>query len=142
VECRRGAAGVDGAEAGHSETVENRQPWSARRRRTLLGLGALALLMGLAALALPAEYGATAAVLAALFAFLAVTAFVVFVAVPGPGTLRTLARTVPLAGAVLVVAILLLLATDAALRWLWILIALAAAAWTASAAWRTRHSQE
>ena len=98
--------------------------------------------MGLAALALPDEIGATAAVLAALFAFLLVTAFVVFVAVPGPGTLGTLARTVPLAGAVLVVAVLLLLSTDAALRWLWILIALAAAAWTESAVWQTRRSQD
>jgi hypothetical protein len=98
--------------------------------------------MGLAALALPDEYGATAAVLAALFGFLLVTALIVFIAVPGPGTLETLARSVPLAGAVLVVAVLLLLSTDAALRWLWILIALAAAAWTASAVWRTRRSED
>jgi hypothetical protein len=98
--------------------------------------------MGLAALALPDEYGATAAVLSALLAFLLVTAFVVFVAVPGPGTLETLSRSVPLAGAVLVVAVLLLMSTDAALRWLWILIALAAAGWTASAVWRTRQSEE
>ena len=128
--------------SGHSETVENRVPWSARRKRTLLGLAAGAVVMGLAALALPDEYGATAAVLAALLAFLLVTAVVVFVAVPGPDTLGTLARSVPLAGAVLVVAVLLLLSTDAALRWLWILIALAAAAWTASALWRTRRSED
>ena len=133
---------MDGAGPGHSETVENRVPWSDRRRRTVLGLGAGVLVMGLAALALPDEYGATAAVLAALFAFLLVTALVVFVAVPGPGTLGTLSRSVPLAGAVLVVAVLLLLSTDAALRWLWILIALAAAGWTASAVWRTRRSGE
>jgi hypothetical protein len=127
---------------GHSGTVENRVPWSGRRRRTLVGLGAGALVMGLAALALPDEYGATAAVLAALLAFLLVTALVVFVAVPGPGTLETLSRSVPLAGAVLVVAVLLLMSTDAALRWLWTLIALAAAGWTASAVWRTRKSED
>jgi hypothetical protein len=121
--------------------VENRVPWSARRRRTLIGLTAATLLFGLAALALPDEFGATSAVLAALCAFLLVAAFVVFVAVPGPGTLATLSRSVPLAGAVLVVAVLLLLSTDAALRWLWILIALAAAAWTASAVWRTRQTR-
>ena len=106
-----------------------------------MGLGAGAAVLGLAALALPDEYGATAAVLAALLGFLLVTALVVFVAVPGPGTLDTLSRSVPLAGAVLVVAVLLLLSTDAALRWLWILTALAAAAWTASAVWRTRRTE-
>jgi hypothetical protein len=100
------------------------------------------LFFGLAALALPDEYGATSAVLAALCAFLLVAALVVFIAVPGPGTLETLSRSVPLAGAVLVVAVLLLLSTDAALRWLWILIALAAAAWTASAVWRTRQQED
>ena len=47
-----------------------------------------------------------------------------------------------LAGAVLVVAVLLLLSTDAALRWLWILTALVAAAWTASAVWRTRRTED
>jgi hypothetical protein len=122
--------------------VENRAPWSSRRRRTLVGLTAGMLLFGLAALALPDEYGATSAVLAALCAFLLVAALVVFIAVPGPGTLEILSRSVPLAGAVLVVAVLLLLSTDAALRWLWILIALAAAAWTASAIWRTRQSED
>jgi hypothetical protein len=117
-------------------------PWSSRRRRTLLGLGAATLVAGLAALALPDEFGVTAGILAALSAFLLVTALVVFVAVPGPGTLETLSRSVPLAGAVLVVAVLLLLSTSAELRWLWVLIALAAAAWTASAVWRTRRSEE
>ena len=82
------------------------------------------------------------ATLAALCAFLFVAALVVFVAVPGPGTLETLSRSVPLAGAVLVVAVLLLLSTDAALRWLWILTALVAAAWTASAVWRTRRTED
>lgn len=133
---------MDRPTPGHCGTVENRVPWSARRQRLLLGLVCGTLLFGLAALALPDEYGATSAVLAALCAFLLVAAFVVFVAVPGPGTLSTLTRSVPLAGAVLVVAVLLLLSTDAALRWLWILIALAAAAWTASAVWRTRRSQD
>jgi hypothetical protein len=132
---------VDHAAPGHSETVENRMPWSDRRRKTLLGLGAGALVLGLAALLLPDEYGATSAVLAALCAFLFVTALVVFVAVPGPGTLETLARSVPLAGAVLVVAVLLLLSTDAELRWLWVLIAVAAAVWTAWAVWQTRRSE-
>ena len=108
----------------------------------LLGLAVATILFGLAALALPDEYGATSAVLAALCAFLLVAAFVVFLAVPGPGTLQALSRSVPVAGAVLVVAVLLLLSTDAALRWLWILIALAAAAWTASAVWRTRRQEE
>jgi hypothetical protein len=117
-------------------------PWSSRRRRTLLGLAGGTLLFGLAALALPDEYGATTAVVAALCAFLLVAAFVVFIAVPGPGTLETLSRSVPLAGAVLVVAVLLLLSTDAELRWLWILIAVAAAAWTASAVWRARRSED
>ncbi|TFV76645.1 hypothetical protein E4P39_06930 [Blastococcus sp. CT_GayMR19] len=132
---------MDHAAPGHSETVENRVPWSGRRRKTLLGLGAGALVLGLAALLLPDEYGATSAVLAALCAFLFVTALVVFVAVPGPGTLETLSRSVPLAGAVLVVAVLLLLSTDAGLRWLWVLIAVAAAAWTAWAVWQTRRSE-
>ena len=133
---------MDGVAAGHCGTVENRVPWSDRRRRTLLGLTAGLGVTGLAALALPDEYGATAAVLAALFAFLLVTAFVIFVAVPGPDTLATLSRSVPLAGAVLVVAVLLLFSTDAALRWLWVITALLAAAWTASAVWRTRRSED
>src|SRR5687767_3621196 len=95
---RRAARRVDRPVPGHCETVENRVPWSDRRKRTLAGLGAGALVMGLAALALPDEFGATAAVLAALFAFLLVAAVVVFVAVPGPDTLETLSRSVPLAG--------------------------------------------
>ena len=136
------APGVDRPVPGHCETVENRVPWSSRRRRTVTGLGAGMVLFGLAALALPDEYGATSATLAALCAFLLVAALVVFVAVPGPGTLERLSRSVPLAGAALVVAVLLLLSTDAALRWLWILIALAAAAWTASAVWRTRRTED
>ena len=117
-------------------------PWSGRRRRALLVLTAALVLTGLAAPVLPGEYGATAAVLAALCAFLLVAAFVIFIAVPGPDTLDTLSRSVPLAGAVLVVAVLLLFSTDAALRWLWVLTAVAAAAWTASAVWRTRQSED
>ena len=85
--------------------------------------------------------GATSAVLAALCAFLLVVATIVFVAVPGPGTLGTLMRSVPLAGAVLVVAVLLLLSTPADLRWLWIAATVGAAAWTAAAVWSTRNSR-
>lgn len=133
---------MDHGRPGHSGYVENRVPWSGRRRRALLVLAAGLVLTGLAALVLPDEFGATAAVLAALFAFLLVAALVIFIAVPGPDTLSTLSRSVPLAGAVLVVAVLLLLSTDAALRWLWVLTAAVAAAWTASAVWRTRQSED
>jgi hypothetical protein len=121
---------------------EPRPPWSARRRRLLLWLAVGAVLGGLGAVGLPNEFGVTAGFVAALCAFLLVAALVVFITVPGPDTLGTLLRTSPLAGAVLVVAVLLLLSTDAALRWLWILIALAAAAWTASAVWRTRRTED
>jgi hypothetical protein len=120
--------------------VVERPPWSDRRRRTLLGLALGIVAFGLGAIALPDQYGLTSAFLAALCGFLLVTAAVVFVAIPGPDTLGTLLRTVPLAGAVLVVAVLLLLSTDAELRWLWSGIALAAAAWTATAVWQTRRS--
>ena len=95
---------------------------------------------GLGAIALPDQYGLTSAFLAALCGFLLVTATIVFIAIPGPDTLGALLRTVPLAGAVLVVAVLLLLSTDAELRWLWSVIAVAAAAWTATAVWQTRRS--
>ena len=40
----------------------------------------------------------------------------------------------------LVVAVLLLLSTSASLRWLWSLIAVAAAGWTAFAVWETRRT--
>jgi hypothetical protein len=119
--------------------VENKPPWSQRRRRTLFGLGAASVLFGIGSIALPDEWGAKSLYLAALCAFLLVVAVVVFVAIPGPGTLHTLAHTVPLAGAVLVVAVLLLLSTSD-LRWLWALVSLAAAAWTAVAVWETRRS--
>ena len=62
-----------------------------------------------------------------------------FVAIPGPGTLHTLVHTVPVAGAVLVVAVLLLLSTPQ-LRWLWSVVTLAAAAWTAVAVRETRRT--
>ena len=120
--------------------MESRPPWSRRRRRTLVGLALGIVAFGLGAIALPDEYGVTSMFLAALCGFLLVVATVVFVAVPGPDTLRTLFRTVPLAGAVLVVAVLLLLSTSADLRWLWSVIAVAAAAWTAAAVWETRRS--
>ncbi len=120
--------------------VERRPPWSDRRRRTLLGLALGVVAFGLGAIALPDEYGFTSMFLAALCGFLLVVALIVFVAIPGPDTLRTLFHTVPLAGAVLVVAVLLLLSTSADLRWLWSLIAVAAAGWTAAAVWETRRS--
>jgi len=120
--------------------VESRPPWSDRRRRTLLGLALGLVAFGLGAIALPDEYGVTSMFLAALCGFLLVVAVIVFVAIPGPDTLRTLFHAVPLAGAVLVVAVLLLLSTSADLRWLWSLIAVAAAGWTAAAVWETRRS--
>jgi hypothetical protein len=118
--------------------VESTPAWSRRRSRTLLGFALGIVVFGLAAIALPAQYGLTSAWLAALCGFLLVVAAVVFVAIPGPDTLRTLLHTVPLAGAVLVVAVLLLLSTPADLRWLWSLITLAAAAWTVTAVRQTR----
>ncbi|HLM06462.1 MAG TPA: hypothetical protein VK402_14885 [Blastococcus sp.] len=118
----------------------DRPPWSDRRRRTLLGLALGIVAFGLGAIALPDQYGLTSLFLAALCAFLVVCAAVAFVAIPGPDTFRTLLRTVPLAGAVLVVAVLLLLSTSADLRWLWSLAAVAAAAWTAFAVWDTRRA--
>ena len=119
--------------------MENRPPWSDRRRRTLLGLGVGILVFGIGAIAIPGEIGATSLYLAALCAFLLVVASIVFVAIPGPGTLHALAHTVPLAGAVLVVAVLLLLSVTQ-LRWLWALVSIAAAAWTTVAVWETRRS--
>ena len=120
---------------------EGRPPWSRRRRRLLLWLAGGAVLTGVGALLLPAEYGVTAGFVAALCAFLLVVAVVVFVAVPGPETLSTLLRMPPLAGAVLVVSVLLLLSSAGeSLRWLWVLTALAAAGWTAFAVWANRRS--
>ena len=120
---------------------ELRPPWSARRRRLLLWLAVGAVLGGLGAVGLPNEFGVTAGFVAALCAFLLVAALVVFITVPGPDTLGTLLRTSPLAGAVLVVAVLLVMANPAgSLRWLWVVAAVAAAAWTAFAVWETRRS--
>jgi hypothetical protein len=95
--------------------VDDRPPWSDRRRRTLLGLGFCIVGGGLGAVALPARYGISSGFLAALCALL-------------------------LAGATLVVAVLLLLSTSAELRWLWWLAAAVAAAWTAFAVGKTRRS--
>ncbi len=120
--------------------AHGRPPWSRRRRRLLLWLGLGALLGGLGAVVLPNQFGVTAGTIAALCVFLLVAATAVFVVVPGPGTPATLRRSVPLAGAVLVVAVLLLLSTSAQLRWLWTLAATAAAVWTATAVWETRRS--
>ena len=117
----------------------SRPPWSDRRRRTLLGLALATLVGGMGALVLPGEYGATAGYLGVLCAFLLVVATVVFVAVPGPDTLGTLLRSLPLAGSVLVVAVLLVLSNpDQDLRRLWWVTAAAAAVWTAVAAWESR----
>jgi hypothetical protein len=116
-------------------------PWSRRRKRLLLWLGAATVLTGAGALVLPSEFGVTSGFLAALGAFLLVVATVVFVAIPGPDTLRTLLRTVPLAGSVLVVTVLLALSNAGrSLRWVWILAAVAAAGWTAFAVWDNRRS--
>ena len=124
-----------------SPDSEPRPPWSTRRRRLLAGLAGGVVLGLLGSWALPAEFGVTALFLAGLCGFLLVVALVVFVAIPGPDTLAELLRTPPLAGAVLVVSVLLVLANPAgSLRWLWIVAAAAAAAWTAFAVWTTRHS--
>jgi hypothetical protein len=120
--------------------VEPRPPWSDRRRRTLLALAGGIALFGIGAFALPDQYGVTSSFLAALCGFLLIVAAIVFVVIPGPDTFRTLLHMVPLAGAVLVVAVLLLLSTSADLRWLWSLIAVAAAVWTAVAVWETRRT--
>jgi len=103
-----------------------------------LALGGLVFVVG--GIALPDEYGITSAFLAALCGFLLVVATIIFVAVPGPDTFGTLLRTSPLAGAVLVVAVLLLLSTAGSFGWRWILAAVAAAGWTAFAVWEARRS--
>jgi hypothetical protein len=121
--------------------TEPRPPWSTRRRRLLAGLGGGVVLGLLGSVALPAEYGVTALYLAGLCGFLLVVALVVFLVVPGPDTLAELLRMPPLAGAVLVVSLLLVLSNPAGeLRVLWIAAAVAAAAWTGFAVWATRHS--
>ena len=120
--------------------MRHRPPWSDRRRRTLLGLAMGVVLCGLGAVGLPDQYGVTAGILAALCAFLLLAAGVVFVAVPGPGTAGTLARSTPVAGSALVVSVLLLLSTSAGQRWIWSSVAVTAAGWTAYAAWETRRT--
>jgi hypothetical protein len=118
-----------------------RRSWSRRRKRLLVGLAAAAVLTGVGALTLPAEFGVTSGFVAALCALLLVAATVVFVAIPGPDTLGQLLRMPPLAGSVAVVAVLLAL-SDAgeSLRRLWILAAVAAAAWAAYAMWQSHRS--
>ncbi|MGY1635812.1 hypothetical protein ACI78V_04065 [Geodermatophilus sp. SYSU D00742] len=118
---------------------QSRPPWSPRRRKLLVGLAVGVAVGVLGSFVLPAQYGITALFLAGLSGFLLVVAVVVFVTYPGPDTLGQLLRTPPLAGAVLVVAVLLVLANPAgSLRWLWVVAAAVAAAWTAFAVWETR----
>ena len=120
--------------------MDDRPPWSDRRRRTLLGLAGGTMAFTLGGIGFPDEVGATSAILAALCGFLLVVATIVFVAVPGPGTLGALMRSVPLAGAVLVVAVLLLLSTPPDLRWLWITGVVAGVAWLGAALWEARRT--
>jgi peptidoglycan/LPS O-acetylase OafA/YrhL len=120
---------------------ESRPSWSSRRRKLLVGLGVGLVAGVVASFLLPARYGIPALFLAGLCGFLLVVAVVVFVTYPGPGTLGQVLRTPPLAGAVLVVAVLLVLANPAgSLRWLWVVAAVVAAGWTAFAVWDTRRS--
>jgi hypothetical protein len=124
-----------------SPPYESRPSWSSRRRKLLVGLGMGVVAGVVASFLLPARYGIPALFLAGLCGFLLVVAVVVFVTYPGPGTLGQVLRTPPLAGAVLVVAVLLVLANPAgSLRWLWVVAAVAAAGWTAFAVWDTRRS--
>ncbi|SDC20503.1 hypothetical protein SAMN05660690_0913 [Geodermatophilus telluris] len=119
--------------------TELRPPWSPRRRRTLGWLAGGAVVLGIAALVLPAQFGVTAAFLAALCGFLFVAALVLFFAVPGPDTTGTLLRSSPLAGAVTVVAVLLWLSTEGQpLRWIWAAAAAGGLVWVATALWLTR----
>ena len=121
--------------------MQPRPRWSDRRRRTLAGLAAGAVVLGTGALVLPDEFGATSGYLAVLCGFLLVAAAVVFLAVPGPDTLGTLLRATSVAGAALVVAVLLLLAVPADLRALWWTATAASAVWAATALWLTRQAE-
>ena len=121
--------------------MEPRAPWSDRRRRTMMALAGGMLAFTLGGIGFPGEMGATSAFLAALCAFLFVVATIVFIVVPGPGTFGTLLRSVPLAGASLVVAVLLLLSTPDDLRWLWVTGTVATAGWTAVALWEARRTR-
>jgi drug/metabolite transporter (DMT)-like permease len=126
-----------------AEPPVGRRRWSRRRHRLLRWLGAAAVVLGVAAVLLPAQYGITAAFLAGLCGFLLAAALVVFFAVPGPGTLGVLLRSPSLGGAVLVVCVLLVLSTRGqSLQWLWWAGTAAAAGWTASALWRARRPGE
>jgi peptidoglycan/LPS O-acetylase OafA/YrhL len=122
--------------------MDPRPRWSDRRRRLLAGLVAGAVVLTLGAVLLPDEFGVTSGFLAALCGFLLLAAVVVFVAVPGPDTLGTLLRTVPLAGAVLVVAVLLLLSAPEELRVLWWAGVVAGALWLGYALWQGRATEE
>jgi hypothetical protein len=119
-----------------------RPRWSGRRGRTLAGLAAGAVVLTLGAVVLPDEFGVTSGFLAALCGFLLLAALVVFLAVPGPDTLGTLLWTVPLAGAVLVVAVLLLLSATTELRPLWWAGVAGAAGWLGFALWQARSPEE
>jgi hypothetical protein len=124
-----------------SPPSEPQTPWSSLRRKLLVGLGVGLVAGVVGSFLLPARYGITALFLAGLCGFLLVVAVVVFVTYPGPDTLGQVLRTPPLAGAVLVVAVLLVLANPAgSLRWLWVVAAVVAAGWTAFAVWETRRS--
>ena len=120
--------------------MRDRVPWSDRRRKALIGLGAAAAVLAAGSF-LPDEYGVTSLFLAALCAFLLVVATVVFVVVPGPDTFGTLLRSTTLAAPALVVAVLLLLAAPAELRPLWWLATAASAAWAATALWLARDTE-
>ena len=74
-------------------------------------LGAAVVLLGVGGFVLPDGAGVTSGLLAGVAVLLLLAALVVFIAVPGPGTARTLLRSPSLGGAVAVVCVLLLLST-------------------------------
>jgi hypothetical protein len=126
-----------------AEPPDRAPRWSRRRHRLLRALGAAAVILTAGAFLLPAQWGVTAGLLAGLCGFLLVAALVVFFAVPGPGTLRTLLRSPSLGGAVLVVCVLLLLSTrGGSLEWLWWVGTAAATVWTGTALWQARRPEE
>ena len=116
-----------------------RSRWSRRRRLTVRVLAAAVVLLGCGALVLPDGAGVTSGLLAAVAVLLLLAALVVFTAVPGPGTARTLLRSPSLAGAVAVVAVLLVLSTRGQPTTpLWGAVAAVAVVWTLVALWLTR----